>query len=135
MVKKYLLDTNILIDLYRGNEKIKELFGEIEMEECEICSSVTAEFFQGFHKRRNIEKEKKWYEQLIGQGNMNVLVFDEKIAKKYAEIQIMYLKKGRARPFFDLIIAATAIEHGLILLTSNIKDFEMIEGLEVYRAK
>jgi len=133
MVKRYLLDTNILIDLYRGSEKTRGVFEKIEIEECEICSSVTAEFFQGFHKRRNIEKEKKWYEMVVIAGKMNVLVFDEKIAKKYAEIQIKYLKKGKPRPFFDLIIAATAIEHGLTLVTSNLKDFELIEGLKVYK--
>jgi tRNA(fMet)-specific endonuclease VapC len=132
MVKKYLLDTNILIDLYRGNEKIRGLFENIRIEECDICSAVTAEFFQGFHKKRNIEFETRWYEELVKDGSMNVLVFDERIARSYAEIQIKYLKKGRPRPFFDLMIAATAMTNGLILVTSNIKDFEMIEGLKLF---
>ncbi|MFZ2152968.1 MAG: type II toxin-antitoxin system VapC family toxin [Microgenomates group bacterium] len=135
MVKKYLLDTNILIDLYHNNRRVVEMMENLDMKECEICSAVTAEFFQGFYRKKNTKKEKKWYSELVRSAQMTILSFDESAAEKYAEIQVAKLKKGKPRPFFDLVIAATTIVNGMILVTSNLKDFEMIEGLKVYKAK
>jgi len=46
-------------------------------------------------------------------------------------------KRGRLRAKktligdFDLLIGATAIRHGLVLLTNNRRHFEMIEGLQL----
>jgi hypothetical protein len=34
----------------------------------------------------------------------------------------------------DMLIAATAMAHGLTLVTGNVKDFKKIEGLKVYDA-
>ncbi|MBI2465464.1 type II toxin-antitoxin system VapC family toxin [Candidatus Shapirobacteria bacterium] len=132
MVKKYLLDTGVLIDLYRGDERANILKG-IEIPECEICSVVTAEFFQGVYRGKYGRSEESWYKSFIEIGNMSVISFDEKIAKTYALIQSKHYKKGMTRPIMDLIIAATAIEKNLILVTNNLKHFEMIEGLRTYK--
>jgi predicted nucleic acid-binding protein len=32
----------------------------------------------------------------------------------------------------DLLIAATAIEHGMTLLTLNVRDFRLVPGLSLY---
>lgn len=32
---------------------------------------------------------------------------------------------------FDLLIGVTAIEHKLILITDNIKDFERLDGIKI----
>ncbi|MBI4027754.1 MAG: type II toxin-antitoxin system VapC family toxin [Verrucomicrobia bacterium] len=48
-------------------------------------------------------------------------------AKLYARER----KAGRTRPDFDLLIAATAKAHNLILATLNIRHFAAIEGLAV----
>jgi predicted nucleic acid-binding protein len=34
---------------------------------------------------------------------------------------------------FDILIAATAIEHGLTLVTRNIDDYADIPGIELYQ--
>lgn len=133
MVKKFLLDTNVLIDLYHNEKEVVKMMENFDMAECEICAAVTAEFFQGFYRKKNFEKEKKWYQEVIRTGEMKNLPFDEVAADKYAEIQVAALKKGKPRPFFDLVIAATAIVNGLTLVTSNAKHFENIPGLKVWR--
>lgn len=133
MVKKYLLDTGILIFLYQGEPSIKKIIDNIEIAECEICSTVTAEFFQGLYRKTNLKAERDWYLNLVETGSMRVISFDEEIAKKYAEIQVKNLRKGTSRPVFDLMIAATCIVNDLTLVTKNLKDFEMIEGLKIYK--
>jgi tRNA(fMet)-specific endonuclease VapC len=133
MVKKYLLDTVILIDLYKGNEKTKDIFDDIKIEECNICSVVMAEFFQGVYIGTKGGYEEKWYQDLIGGGLMSILPFAEQSAKIYAELQAKHIKKGQIRPILDLMIASVCLEYDLILVTKNIKDFEMIEGLKIFR--
>jgi predicted nucleic acid-binding protein len=41
------------------------------------------------------------------------------------------LRQGKRMSLGDSIIAATALEHGLILWTANIDDFSRIEGLKL----
>lgn len=133
MVKKYLLDTGILIFLYQGEASVKKIIDNISITECEICSVVTAEFFQGLYRKTNLKAERDWYNNLVEIGQMNVIDFNEETAKKYAEIQVKNLKKGTPRPVFDLMIASVCLVNNLTLVTKNIKDFEMIEGLKIYK--
>ena len=135
MVKKYLLDTGILIFMYQGDPSVKSIMDNIDITECEIGSVVTAEFFQGLYRKTNLKAEREWYLNLIEIGEMNVIDFNEESAKKYAEIQVKNLKKGTPRPVFDLMIAAICLVNNLTLITKNIKDFEMIEGLKIYKEK
>ncbi len=50
---------------------------------------------------------------------------------RYAEIRASLLDVGRTIPVLDLLIAATALVHDLILVTHNVKDFAFVPGLTV----
>ena len=41
------------------------------------------------------------------------------------------IRKGNPRPVIDLLIAATAKNHGLVLATLNYRHFEGVDGLAV----
>jgi tRNA(fMet)-specific endonuclease VapC len=134
MVKKYLLDSNILIDFINKRKGIDQILEGLELWECEICSIVCAEFLIGAYLSTNFQEQYKWYKDLIKKGKMRVLSFEESDSKIYAKIQSNLIKKGLTRPSIDLQIAAICIENNLTLVTKNLKDFEMIEGLKVYKA-
>ena len=51
--------------------------------------------------------------------------------KKYGEIRYSLEHVGKRVDQFDLLIGATAIHHGLTLVTSNTKHFERIEGITI----
>ena len=62
------------------------------------------------------------------------LPFDGLAARAYGDVVASVRRAGRrerARPM-DLLIAATAIAHGLPLYTVNPRDFAGIEGLDVH---
>ena len=134
MVKKFLLDTNIMIELCNNEEGIKEFLKDINLDECEISSINTAEFYNGIFRAKNKVVQEKWYANFIKIGQMNVLPFDEDTSKLFAQIQVKLSKKGLTRPLMDLMIASISMEHDLTLVTKNIKDFQMIEGLKIYKA-
>lgn len=56
------------------------------------------------------------------------------VARRCAGLREMLRKQGKRvnQRAFDLLIAATAIEHGLTLVTRNTDDYEDIPGLKLY---
>jgi tRNA(fMet)-specific endonuclease VapC len=53
------------------------------------------------------------------------------IARVHAEIDARLVEAGKSIDAHDLWIAATAIMHGLTVLTRNTRHFERVPGLEV----
>ena len=46
------------------------------------------------------------------------------IAKRWGDLAAQSKAKGRPRPVVDAVIAATAFQHDLVLVTRNVKDYE-----------
>ena len=64
-----------------------------------------------------------------------VLTFSEDVARCCANLRHALQGQGlrvRSRAL-DLIIAATALEHDLVLVTRNANDYDDIPGLQLYR--
>jgi predicted nucleic acid-binding protein len=52
------------------------------------------------------------------------------LSEEIAEIAIR-IRKGTRIKLPDAIIAATAMHHGLVLVTRNVKDFDSLPGIEI----
>ena len=61
---------------------------------------------------------------------LRVLPVDEAVGHRYGALMATQRRRGRRPSAQDTLIAATAIEHGLPLLTQDI-DFLAFEGLDV----
>ena len=53
------------------------------------------------------------------------------IAKRFGELRAALLDAGQGTPDMDLLIAATALEHGLTLVTHNVADYAGVPGLSI----
>jgi tRNA(fMet)-specific endonuclease VapC len=62
-------------------------------------------------------------------GEVETLLVGERVAKVFAELRARQFDAGRLTPSIDLWIAATAIAHGLTLVTHNTRDYEQVPGL------
>ena len=60
-----------------------------------------------------------------------VLDFTSETARVHAEIHASLRQRGALIGAHDLIIAATALQHGYALLTSNEREFGRVPGLQV----
>jgi len=63
--------------------------------------------------------------------DMAVLDVNSQIARKFGEIQAGLLDIGQPAPAADLLIASTALVHGLAVVTHNVQDFARVPGLTV----
>ncbi len=53
------------------------------------------------------------------------------VARKFGEVRAGLLDQGLPTPNLDLLIAATAVTHGLTLVTHNTQDYANVPGLTV----
>lgn len=116
-MRRMLLDTSAYSNLMRGNKKIAELLNEAD--EVFFSPIVLGEILSGF-KRGSKEKENKSVlKDFLSITNVRVLNIDESTAERYSII-IDYLKKnGTPIPTNDIWIAASAMQNGLCLLTTD----------------
>ncbi len=64
-------------------------------------------------------------------NDVTLLELDHYVVHKFGEVQAYLLDNGQPMEAGDLLIAATALVHGLTLVTHNTRDFVNVPGLVV----
>jgi len=117
-----LLDTTVFVDYYRKVPRAQQF---LQSETTLPCSVITAaELIQGSrnkNEQRNAEKLLSKIEFVPLNPQIGVTMFN--LMKKY------FLSHGLQIP--DALIAATAVEEDLTLVTSNVKHYSFIKGLKL----
>ncbi|MCB9230239.1 MAG: type II toxin-antitoxin system VapC family toxin [Bacteroidia bacterium] len=125
---KYLLDTSICIFFLRGKHGIDLKIREAGVENCFISEITLAELIFGAENSSNPEKHLKavndFREYLVILPVINSL---ESYGKEKAKLR----KSGKTIDEFDLLIGATAVTNGLVMVTSNVRHFQNWEGLPI----
>lgn len=122
---KHLADTTLLVDHLRGN-KDATLF---LIEQTPAVSIVTmAELIQGVKQKRALRDIDKLSRSLT------VIPISETVSKKALGYIQQYFLSHRLE-FLDALIAATAIEEKLTLVTGNTKHFSFIKDLKILEWK
>ena len=62
-----------------------------------------------------------------------ILGLNDSIMERFAEIRSTLRRRGNLIADFDILLGATALHHGLTILTYNLRHFERIPGLQLYR--
>ena len=62
---------------------------------------------------------------------MTILNLDEETCRIFAREQVRLQRQGMRVEDMDILIAATALRHELIVLTNNAQHFSRIERLEI----
>ena len=123
---RYLLDTNVVVDILRDNVDVTRRYQLETMKRSKmfICPIVYYEVFRGF-KIGGATKKLEKFLQLYKKWTM--LNFDEDVAIKAAEIYEQVHKQVIEDN--DIYIAANSIVNGCTLVTANVNHFSRVEGL------
>lgn len=71
---------------------------------------------------RKRERLEEWFEAVV--ETIECLPWDVTVSKRWAGLVVDLKRKGETVPLLDGMIAATALEHGLIVVTRNTRDFK-----------
>lgn len=126
---KYLLDTCLLSELVKPapHAAVLEWMAAQQPENLFVSAMTLGELERGVMKlppsrRRN--ELTTWLAQLALGFEDRVLPFDHETARVWADMCARTESKGRPLAAFDSIIAATALQQGLTVVTRNERDFE-----------
>ncbi|MDP1635203.1 MAG: type II toxin-antitoxin system VapC family toxin [Gallionellaceae bacterium] len=127
---RYLLDTNVCIEILRGrNLALKAHLTTKSLNELVLCSIVWAELQCGARLAQNPPQELAKLQDAF--GHWPRLPFDDSAAEGYGEIRAHLQRAGSLIGGNDLLIAAIAQTHGLTLVTHNTGEFTRVPNLPV----
>ena len=126
-----LIDTDLLIDLEKGNALVENLIGE---EERAISVVTVSELLHGVLRSHGAKRARRqaFVEHLL--AGLQAIPISEPVARVHADIWSGLVDRGEAIGAHDLWIAATAIAHGFGLATRNNAHFDRVPGLRVITA-
>ena len=125
MVRQYLLDTNAVIDMFKGNQRVQERIFRAEFHNCCISEITLAELYVGAFKGG---RPKQLQEIGFVCKRFRILPITSAL-ERYARLRVQLERQGEPIDALDLLIAATALTEDLTLVTHNLKHFERIEKL------
>jgi hypothetical protein len=120
-----LLDTNILSELRKGaraNAHVREWFEGVSADEIYISVLVVGELRRGVELVRKRDKKQaaaleRWLTRVTTSHAERIFPVDRAVADRWGRLTA--LQPG---PVIDTLMAATALVHGLVLVTRNVKD-------------
>ena len=123
-----LIDTDLLIDLEKGDDAVERLLGE---EYRSISVITVSELLHGVLRAQGaIRTHRQAFVEHVLAG-LQAIPVTEPVARIHADIWSGVADRGESIGAHDLWIAATAIAHGLAIATRNNTHLERIPGLRV----
>lgn len=129
----FLIDTNILSAAAPGKPAFAPALAawmEAASDQLYLSAMTIAEFEQGIAKlhragaARRVEQLTAWLASVLRLYGGRILPLDVGVAHRLGQLADYTRAIGRPTGLADLIIAATALRHGCMVLTRNLKHFK-----------
>jgi predicted nucleic acid-binding protein len=117
-----LLDTTVLLDVLRARQNRRSLLAEL-IAGGHVLATAAINIAEVYAGMRSGEENKT--EAFL--SSLDCYPITAAIARRAGSLKSAWAHKGRTLSLADMIVAATAIENGLSLMTDNRKDFPLPE--------
>ncbi|MDR3674860.1 MAG: type II toxin-antitoxin system VapC family toxin [Acidobacteriota bacterium] len=126
---RVLLDTCVLSELRhpKGHDGVRQAVDALNEEDLFVSVITIGEILKGISLLRESPKKRTlatWVETLERDYADRLLPINLEICRLWGELAATAQKAGRVVPATDGLIAATALRHGLRVMTRNTADFE-----------
>lgn len=126
-----ILDADVIIRGERATFDLKGWVATLPDEQFEIAAITMAELWHGVERATPAHKgTRERYLRTILE-TLPIIPYTEITALEHARIWATLEGSGKMIGFYDLIVAATALERGSTIATFNQRHFAQIRGLKV----
>ncbi len=129
---RYLVDTDWLIDILSGVLSASSTIERLTAAGIGISIVTVGEVYEGAVLSPDPQAALQRYREFL--DAFPALPLTEPIMHRFAVIRAALRRAGNLIPDLDLLIASTALEHNLTLITRNLRHYERIADLALYRA-
>ncbi|MBI4621579.1 MAG: type II toxin-antitoxin system VapC family toxin [Desulfobacterales bacterium] len=114
---KIILDTSAYSSYLTGNSEIKLSIQQAD--EIFLNPVILGELLAGFIMGKSQKKNRAILEEFLSSPRVKVVAIDEETSERYAVIVNHLRKEGTPIPTNDLWISASAMQHGLKVVTTD----------------
>lgn len=126
---RLLLDTSVVAELGRsdGNAAVQATIRALDEDDLFVSVLTLGEIRQGMERLPPGDERRRlaaWLAELRGSFAARLLPVDAAVAETWGVLNARLRSAGRPVPTVDGLLAATALTHGLVIATRNVRDFE-----------
>ncbi len=125
----FLVDTDCIIDHFNRVERVSARLEELHGTGLAISIISLAELWEGVLFSKDPRRSQAMLVEFL--STTSVLGLDAETCKTFGQIRGTLRARGRLIGDFEMLIAATALQHNLTLLSNNRKHFAQIDGLRL----
>lgn len=126
---RYLVDTDWIINYLSEQHDTVRRLDELKEQGLAISVVSLAELYEGIYYSTDPEGNERDLQDFL--GGVTVLGIDAETCRQFGRERGRLRSLGRMIGDFDPLIGASAVQHDLVLLTNNRRDFEVIDGVRL----
>jgi tRNA(fMet)-specific endonuclease VapC len=126
---RYLVDTDWVIHYLNGHAEIVTRIQQLSEQRIALSVISLAELCEGVFYSRDPRKSEEALQDFL--RGIELIGVDEETARVFGRERGRLRAEGKTVGDFDLLIGASALHHGLTVLTNNRRHFELIEKLQI----
>ena len=126
-----VLDADIFIRGEKGIFDLAAWLAARPLDQFEVAAITVAELWHGVERATTPHKARRqqYIEAIL--APLPIIPYTEETAREHALIWAELQNAGKMIGYYDLIVAATALERGSDVATFNKKHFQLVKGLNV----
>ncbi len=126
---RYLLDTCVISDFIKGETGTQVRLKQTPPVDIAISAITVMELRYGLVL--NPQRAQK-VEPVLSSflSSVTILPFSHAEAEQAAQIRAVLKSQGQPISAYDVLIAATALQHNLLMITANQREFDRVPGLQ-----
>lgn len=125
----YLLDSDWVADYLKGRDPAVVLIDSLYSAGLALSIITYAEVYEGIYYGHDRPRYERVYREFL--RGVDILGINRPVARRFAIVRGALRAQGQLISQTDLLIAATALEHGLVMVTRNVRDFGRVPDIHL----
>ncbi len=130
-----IVDADVIIRGEKGAFDIQSWLAARANDNFEIAAVTVAELWHGVERATGTHRTKREHYLQTILAALPIIPYTEQTAYEHARIWAELEASGKMIGFYDIIVAATALERGSEVATFNRRHFDQVKGLSVIEPK